>query len=144
MACPLSLNRICLSLFATIEAIQLPVRLVESGLSSAQALSLYGVFSGMAFPTVMFPCAITGSAATLLLPSIAEAQSQGNKKRIRQTTILTIVLCLLMGFGCMCFFLLFAEPLPKCRICQPTAFPGFCMSFPVSVRYVKQHSSWAW
>ena len=32
-----SLNRICLSLFATIEAIQLPVRLVESGLSSAQA-----------------------------------------------------------------------------------------------------------
>lgn len=111
MACPLSLNRICLSLFATIEAIQLPVRLVESGLSSAQALSLYGVFSGMAFPTVMFPCAITGSAATLLLPSIAEAQSQGNKKRIRQATILTIVLCLLMGFGCMCFFLLFAEPL---------------------------------
>ena len=59
----------------------------------------------------MFPCAITGSAATLLLPSIAEAQSQGNKKRIRQATILTIALCLLMGFGCMCFFFLFAEHL---------------------------------
>ena len=58
-----------------------------------------------------FPAPLPVLSATLLLPSIAEAQSQGNKKRIRQATILTIVLCLLMGFGCMCFFLLFAEPL---------------------------------
>jgi len=109
LACPLSMNRVCMSLFATLETLQLPRRLVESGLEHAAALSLYGVFSGMAFPLVMFPCAITGSAATLLLPVISEAQAQHNCAKIRNAVLLTLGFCLLLGFGCMCFFLTFAE-----------------------------------
>ena len=82
---------------------------MASGLNSAQALSIYGVFSGMAFPLIMFPCALTGSAATLLLPSISQAQAKGNTNQIKKAAFMTIILCFLLGFGCMFFLLTFAN-----------------------------------
>lgn len=109
LAFPLSMNRICTSFLSTLETFQLPKQLIASGLSSSMALSVYGVFSGMAFPLIMFPCAITGSAATLLLPSVSEAQAKGNTRQIKKIIYLTIVFCLLLGFGCMIFFLTFSE-----------------------------------
>lgn len=109
LSSPLSLNRVCISLLSTVETIQLPQMLVLSGMSTSQALSVYGIFSGMAFPLVMFPCAITGSAGSLLLPYISEHQAQGNHKRICQATTLTILVCILLGTGFMIFLLLFAD-----------------------------------
>ena len=109
LSAPLSLNRVCISLLSTLETIQLPQMLVKSGLSSSQALSLYGIFSGMAFPLVMFPCALTGSAGSLLLPYVSEQQAAGNNRRIRQATTLTIFICFLLGVGFMIFLLLFAD-----------------------------------
>lgn len=109
LSAPLSLNRVCMSLLSTLETIQLPQMLIKSGLSSSQALSTYGIFSGMAFPLIMFPCALTGSAGSLLLPYISEQQAAGNKRRIRQATALTIFLCFLLGVVFMFFLLLFAD-----------------------------------
>lgn len=109
LSAPLSLNRVCISLLSTLETIKLPQMLVKCGLSSSQALSLYGVFSGMAFPLIMFPCALTGAAGSLLLPYISEQQAAGNNKRIRQATTLTILICFLLGVGFMIFLLLFAD-----------------------------------
>ena len=83
--------------------------LVVSGLSTSNALSLYGVFSGMAIPLIMFPSAFTGSAASLLLPSVSEAQAQGNDQRIRKTICLTMGFCFLLGVFCFLFFFTFAE-----------------------------------
>ena len=91
LSVPLSLNRVFMSLLSTIETIQLPQMLIRSGMTSSQALSIYGIFSGMAFPLVMFPCALTGSAGSLLLPYISEQQASGNKRRIKQATTLTIL-----------------------------------------------------
>lgn len=113
LALPISLNRVCISFISTIETIQLPKMLVASGLTTSDALSVYGVFSGMAFPLIMFPSAFTGSAASLLLPSVSEAQAQGNKKRIQKTIYLTIALCFLLGVMCFLFFFTFAEILGR-------------------------------
>ena len=113
LALPISLNRVCISFFSTIETIQLPKMLVSSGLTTSDALSIYGVFSGMAIPLIMFPSAFTGSAASLLLPSVSEAQAQGNTKRIQKTIYLTIGLCLLLGIICFLFFFSFADVLGK-------------------------------
>ncbi len=113
LAFPISLNRICISFISTIETIQLPKMLVVSGHSSSDALSIYGVFSGMAIPLIMFPCAFTGSVASLLLPSVSEAQAQGNTKRIQKTIYLTIGLCFLLGMACFLFFFTFADFLGK-------------------------------
>lgn len=113
LAAPLSLNRVISGIFLSAEAVLLPLRLADSGLSTTQALSVYGVFSGMALPLVMFPCALTGSAATLLLPSVAEAQARGDNRRIRNAVIVTILTCFLLGFGCMLFLFLFAGPVGR-------------------------------
>ncbi|MCM1184046.1 MAG: oligosaccharide flippase family protein [Roseburia sp.] len=109
MALPLSMNRICISLLSSIETIQLPKRLVAGGLTSANALSLYGIFSGMAFPLIMFPSALTGAAASLLLPTVSEAQAGGDDRKISRTIGLTIAICFLLGVLCMIFFLVFAD-----------------------------------
>jgi stage V sporulation protein B len=113
LALPISLNRVFISLMSSVETIQLPKKLVLSGLSSSQALSVYGVFSGMAYPLIMFPSAITASMSSLLLPSVSEAQSQGDKKRIRKYIFLTTAFCSLLGIFFFLIFFLSADLLGK-------------------------------
>ena len=82
MALPLMGNRLVMNLLQSLEAILIPVRLELSGLSRSQALSVYGVLTGMALPFVMFPSAIINSLAVVLLPSVARHQSLGNRSGI--------------------------------------------------------------
>lgn len=104
---PLTLNRILLTLLGSIEVILIPRRLVMSGLKHTEALSIYGVFTGMAMPFILFPCALTGAASTLLVPSVSELQVLGQTKRIRYVISRITCFCLLLGLGCTCMFLLF-------------------------------------
>lgn len=109
LALPISLNRVCISLISTAETIQLPKRLIVSGLTSSEALSVYGVFSGMAFPLIMFPSALTHAASSLLLPSVSEAQGQKDHGRIRKIIYLTIGFCFILGVFCLLVFFTFAD-----------------------------------
>lgn len=97
LALPLAANRMLLTLLQSGEAILIPSRLELSGMSASEALALFGIFSGMALPFILFPSAITGSVSTLLLPTIAAADARGNEKAIRTATEKTIQYCLLLG-----------------------------------------------
>lgn len=121
LAFPISLNRVCISLISTIETLQLPKQLVNSGLASSDALSVYGVFSGMAFPLIMFPSALTGAVSSLLLPSVSEAQILGNNKRIKRLIYITAAFCFALGVGCMIFFFCFANLLGNYLFASPIA-----------------------
>lgn len=79
---PLGLNRMLLCILQAAEAALLPQKLQSFGLSAKEALSVYGTFTGMALPLLLFPTAITGSLGTLLLPSIAEAHALKKNKQI--------------------------------------------------------------
>ena len=74
MALPLTLNRLLLSVLAAIEVVLIPQCLRMYGLSPSEALSLYGVFTGMALPCILFPSTVTSSASVILMPSVAEMQ----------------------------------------------------------------------
>lgn len=121
LAFPISLNRVCISLISTIETLQIPKQLINSGLSSSDALSVYGVFSGMAFPLIMFPSALTGAVSSLLLPSVSEAQVLGNDRRIKKLICITAAFCFALGIGCMMFFWIFADLLGKYLFASPIA-----------------------
>lgn len=97
LALPLAANRVLLTLLQSGEAILIPGHLVLSGMTSDDALTLFGVFSGMAMPFILFPSAITGSVSTLLLPTVAAAEARGNEEGIRRATEKTIQYCLLLG-----------------------------------------------
>jgi stage V sporulation protein B len=82
----LTLNRLSLTFLQCVEAIQLPLALEQYGMTQYQALALYGILTGMALPVVTFPSAINNSISTMLLPSVAESNVDGNAEAVRKTT----------------------------------------------------------
>lgn len=91
------------------EAILVPIVLMKSGLSSDNALSLYGILTGMALPVISFPSAINSSVSTMILPTIAGANTDGNKLQVRKTTEVSIWFSLVMGIFFIGFFLYFGN-----------------------------------
>ena len=73
---PLTMNKILLTLLGSIEVILIPARLQMSGLTPKDSLSVYGIFTGMALPLILFPATLTNSAATMLIPSITQLQTE--------------------------------------------------------------------
>lgn len=82
LALPLMGNRLILNVLGSAEAIWIPNKLMSFGLTNSEALSIYGVLTSMALPFILFPSAITNSMAVLLLPTVAQAQADGNEGRI--------------------------------------------------------------
>ena len=111
MALPLMGNRLVMNLLQSLEAILIPVRLELSGLSRSQALSVYGVLTGMALPFVMFPSAIINSLAVVLLPSVARHQSLGNRSGILKNIALSFRYSSYMGILCIGIFTSFGDSL---------------------------------
>lgn len=106
MALPLSGNRIILNLFSSFENIMIPNALCSFGYNSSDALSVYGIMTGMALAIIMFPTVITNSVSVLLLPLISEAQANHNQKKIWLSIKKTIEYCVLLGLLCTAGFLL--------------------------------------
>lgn len=111
MALPLTGTRLSLTLLQSAEAVLIPLNLQRSGLSSGEALSLYGILTGMALSFLMFPNAITSSISAMLLPVISEEQAKGNRKHISDAIEYTIQFGLLIGILCMGIFLRFGSEL---------------------------------
>lgn len=98
MATPLTANRVVLNLFSSYENIMIPNRLRLFGYATSDALSVYGILTGMSMSVIMFPSVITNSVSVLLLPTIAEAKAAGDEFLIQRTLRRTIEACLLLGF----------------------------------------------
>lgn len=111
MAVPLMGNRLILNCLQSLEAIFVPNRLIAFGLSHSDALSLYGVLTGMALPFIFFPSAVTNSLAVVLLPTVAEAQAQDNSSRIEKTIAAALRYSLYMGIFCIGLFTLLGPDL---------------------------------
>ena len=58
---PLTTTRIIVGLLQSVENIYIPQNLLLAGYNTADALSLFGVLTGMALPLILFPTAITNS-----------------------------------------------------------------------------------
>jgi len=110
-AAPLSGNRLLITLLQSIEALLIPSKLRLFGYTISQALSQYGILTGMAFPLVYFPSAITGAISMLLLPTVSESQSLNNQNAIRRTIEASILGSLTLGIFCTGGFLLFGPQL---------------------------------
>ena len=106
---PLTVNRVLINLLQSVEAVCIPMRLQLFGLTNSEALSIYGVLTGMALPLVLFPSAITSSISMMLLPTVSEAQAADNKKQITYTIENTIRYCLLLGILCTGVFLVYGK-----------------------------------
>lgn len=109
MSTPLCANRVLVNLLQSVEATMIPGQLKHYGYSVSEALSVYGVLTGMAMPMVLFPSVITNSVSVMLLPVIAEAQEKKEQHYIRNAVRKTCFYCLVLGFTCTFAFLLLGK-----------------------------------
>lgn len=101
--------KLTISLLHSVESIFIPASLVKYGYTVNEALSVYGIYSGMAMPFIMFPATITMAISTMLLPAVSKAHSSGNKKQIKKLIRRTSYFCLVTGMAATVFFLLFGN-----------------------------------
>ena len=111
LAAPLMANRLIMNVLQSAEAIMIPNKLEEFGLTGSQAVSIYGILTGMAMPFIMFPSAIVNSLAVVLLPAVAKQQSIGNKSGIKKNLLLSVRYSLYMGILCIGIFTVFGHDL---------------------------------
>lgn len=80
---PVALTTYARSGLITLEHILIPEGLRNSGASHAAALTAYGSIQSMALPIILYPAAIIGAFAGLLIPALAECRVQDSRVRIR-------------------------------------------------------------
>lgn len=114
LSVPLTASRVLLNLLQSVEAVSIPLKLQESGLSTSYSLSIYGVLTGMALPCVLFPSAITNSVSTMLLPTIAEAQALNHKQQMKQIIQKSVCYCVLLGSLCCILLLVSGQWIGSC------------------------------
>ena len=73
----------------------MPKKLCESGLSSADALSVFGVIKGMALPLIFFPASFLSALSTLLIPEMSEAAARNQTYKVKYTVSRSIGITLI-------------------------------------------------
>ena len=111
IAVPHSVNRLLLTSLSGIEMVLIPQRLLLAGINRTDSLSVYGIFTGMALPLILFPATLTNSASVMLMPSVAGLQALGHEKKIRHVIRRTCENCFFFGGFCTFFFFIFGKSL---------------------------------
>lgn len=109
LSLPLTLNKLMLSILQSIQSALIPGMLITYGLSSKDALSVYGILLGLVLPLVMFPSAIVNSMSLLLLPTISEADSSNNNSKIKTATEKACFFSIVFGILCLGIFVRFGN-----------------------------------
>ena len=118
---PLAVTRLTLSVLQSGESVLIPRSLRQFGLTNSEALSLYGILTGMAMPFILFPSTLTNSLSVMLLPDMAQAQSAGHNRRILRTTGRVTAFSLYIGILFAGLFLAFGKNLGELIFHNATA-----------------------
>ena len=109
LSAPLTANRAAVTLLQSVEAASIPACLKLFGMTGSEALSTYGVLTGMAMPCILFPSAITNSVGTVLMPAVSATQAAGNRTAMVKLLKKAVGSCFILGLGCCLFFLNFGS-----------------------------------
>ena len=72
MSAPITVMRVCSALVSFLIAVIIPNRLIASGLSGSQAMTVYGSSVGMSMGFLYSPITLTGALAVALVPRLNE------------------------------------------------------------------------
>lgn len=126
LALPLTGMKLVSSLMRTVQSALIPARLQVSGLPAAEALSRFGMLSGMLLPVLMLPSFITCSLCMVAAPELTRRQANGTPQKglVRRILVATLLVGLCAMAGVFLFAPLIAgtlyrqaELLPLLRRC---------------------------
>ncbi|MBR7185951.1 MAG: oligosaccharide flippase family protein [Clostridia bacterium] len=83
-ALPVTVMRASSSLVNSAISVIFPMRLVQSGMTSARAMSTYGIVGGMVMPVLMIPSSLIGSIALVIVPELSESYYRGNREKLSE------------------------------------------------------------
>ena len=118
---PITFVRASTSLVTSAVAVLLPVMLMRSGLSETDALTVFGVVSGMVLPVLFVPSTIIGSLALVLVPELSEDFYKNNQKRLRANLSRGLKASFLIACALIPFFFALGEDLGAFAFSQPLA-----------------------
>lgn len=122
IALPVAFSAYVRSGLITVEHMLIPWGLERSGSTRDLSLAAYGIVHSMVFPLVLFPSALSGSFAGLLVPEIAEAQAKGDTERINRIIGKVFYAVLIFAIGTAGILMCFSYPLSD--IVYPSANAG--------------------
>lgn len=97
MSIPITCNRMSNILLQSVSSMMVPSRLVLSGFSYQQSLSIYGIMSGMVMPLVLLPFTMGSALVVNLMPSISQEISLGKNNTILLKIKYSLLLTLFVG-----------------------------------------------
>lgn len=106
---PVCGNRTALHGIQSIESTLIPFMLMQSGYTNSEALSVFGIITGMAFPIILFPATLSNSISLMLLPSVSKIKN--NPDKIKKSGISALLFSLIFGFVCIVFFVTVGAPI---------------------------------
>ncbi len=106
---PVTSMRATSSLITSLISVIFPMRLIASGVSSARAMSEYGVVFGMVMPVLMLPSTLIGSIALVLVPELAESYYKKEKDKVASLVKKSLNITLLTAFMLIPLFLVCGE-----------------------------------
>lgn len=95
---PITCIRLASSLIQPIISLVIPIRLMVAGYTQSQAVSLFGVATGMTMPLLFIPMTIIGSLSYALVPDLSSANAKGDTKYIQQRVESSIIFSLFIAF----------------------------------------------
>lgn len=110
---PLTSVRVSGTLVNSAVAVLFPAMLIRAGTSDSEALTLFGVASGMALPVLMIPATIIGSLSLVLVPELSEDRYRNNNERLYKNVERGLRIALLVAFFLLPFFYAFGADLGK-------------------------------
>lgn len=111
IAIPVTGGRLVGSLSYLLESITTAQSLAIAGVATAIATTQYGALQGMVIPLLLLPGALTSSLAISLVPSLAEAQAQGDMRTIHLRLHQSLRLALVSGAPFAALMYVLAEPI---------------------------------
>lgn len=110
---PLTSVRLSGTLVNSAVAVLFPAMLVRAGIDGSEALTLFGVVSGMALPILMIPATVIGSLSLVLIPELSEDFFRKNNERLHKNVERGLRVALLVAFFLLPFFYALGEDLGK-------------------------------
>ncbi len=121
IALPIAVSSYVRSGLSTVQHLLVPSALMRGGLSRAEALAAVGVLHGMVLPVLLFPTAVVGSFAGLLVPEVAELHARRELSAARRIAARALSAGLVFSIGTAGLMALLSDDLSQLLYASSTA-----------------------
>ena len=118
---PITSVRASASLVNSAIAVLLPALLIRAGHSESDALTLFGIVTGMAIPILFIPSTIIGSISLVLVPELSEDFYSRNTQRLHKNIQRGLYVSLLVACALIPFFYALGEDIGRLAFSNITA-----------------------